>query len=375
MNIERFKYNNRDNFIDIGKFFAIVIIVLIHVFQRTIPTFTNSDGWVARVLLILGVTPFFFLSGMSYRYKKELSPLGFIYDIFKRSFSYMIPFIWFILFRVWIYSQWPTISKAWEELMLYPVSGLWVCWILLWITLVVDIGLLISYFKPKLKVLFVSLTIVIGITTLVILRKTNVILYDHSIGYDYFIIYTPSFLLGYLIGPYIKYIKKNYIYIICMIVGLGGLIPLCIYNPSFITTTFLKDSMWPFLIASLCSIIFYIGFIPMIQKIKFNNIFAFIGQYTLEIYFLHLMLLKNWSKMDINNVWLTILISLGLFLLCFINCFLVVAISIFIPFSHFILFGRHLSIYDFEDQIFIKLKNIFIKDKSININVERKVAG
>lgn len=352
-----FKYKNRNAYLDVGKFFAIWIIVIIHVLQRTIPGFTSSDGWGARMLLLLGVSPFFFLSGIAYRYKKTLSPLGFLYDIIRRAFLYFLPFVWFICFRIWFYEQWPSFYKAWDELMLYPVSGLWCCWILLWLVLVLDIGLLISYLKPKLKVLFVSITIIIGYVTLIILRNSGVIEYDHSIGYDYFIIYTPVFLLGYLIGPYIHKLNKVYIHIICMIIGISGLVPLCIYNPDFITTKFVTNTQWLMHLATLCSVIFYIGLIPLLLKIKWSNVLAYLGQYTLQIYFLHLILLKNWSSISLDNAWLIALVSIGLVLLCFLNSYLVVFISACIPFAHFILFGKHFSIYQFEDKFFNAIKN------------------
>ena len=55
---------NRINLIDVGKFLAILIIVLIHVLQRTVPDFTSGDNWLFRILLLSGVAPFFFFSAI-----------------------------------------------------------------------------------------------------------------------------------------------------------------------------------------------------------------------------------------------------------------------------------------------------------------------
>ena len=146
-----FKLNkNRINFIDVGKFLAIILVVLIHVLQRTVIGFTSESSYISRILLLVSVSPFFLFSGMSYRYKKEVTPLGFIYNILKRGFIYFVPFMWFILFRVWIYNQWPDFNTAMGELMVYPVSGLWVCWILLcpskdWLISVLLTHLVLSY--------------------------------------------------------------------------------------------------------------------------------------------------------------------------------------------------------------------------------------
>lgn len=363
-----FKLNKeRINFIDVGKFLAIILVVLIHVLQRTVIGFTSESSYISRILLLLSVTPFFLFSGMSYRYKKEVNPLGFIYNILKRGFIYFVPFVWFILFRIWIYKQWPDFNVAMEELMEYPVSGLWVCWILLWISIAVDIGLFISSIYPRLKILFVSSMLIIGIIVLVILRNTGVIVYDHSIGYDYFIIYTPVFLLGYLLGPYVLKLKNIYVLISFMVIGLAGLIPLCIYNPDFITTKFLANSEWPMHLATLCATMFFIGLTYFVNKVPFSPLLSYLGQFTLEVYFLHLMLLKHWTVMELGNGWIIFLVTTGLFILCFINSYGVTLITMFVPFLHFILFGRHLSIYKFEDKFFEFIKNIcYSKGKKIN---------
>ena len=347
---------NRVDFMDIGKFFAIIFVVLIHVLQRTLGGFTGKDGWGSVYLLMLAVPPFFFFSGMSYRLKRPLNPLSFIYDAIKRAFFYLLPFIWFIAMRIWFYQQWPTFSDGWDELMAYPVNGLWVCWVMLWISLVVDIGLFISYFFPRLKLVFVSAVLVIGFTVLMILRNRNVIVANHDIAYDYFIIYIPVFLVGYLVGPYLIKVKSALLAIVCFLVGLGALFPIAINNHDIITVDFLEKSQWMMYLASFCSVVCYFGLITFIRRFKFSSILAFLGQFTMETYFLHLILLKNWSRMTLDNNWAVFGMTLALFLLCFANTFGVVLVSYFIPFSHFILFGRHYSFYKFEDRFFNGIK-------------------
>ena len=352
----KINYNNRIDFIDIGKFIAIIFVVLTHVLQRTVPHYTGTDSWGCIYILMLGVPPFFFLSGIAHRNKKPLHPLGFLYDILKRGFMYFLPFIWFILLRIWLYDQWPDFSKAWDDLMLYPVSGLWVCWILFFISVTLDLGLLISYFYPKLKVLFVSLVLVIGFVVLMVLRNNDIIETDHNIAYDYFIVYSPVFLVGYLAGPYILEIKNNIIFIICLVIGFGSLIPISIHNHAIVTVYFLEESQWMMYLASFCSMLGYFGLIGLIKHNGVRQILGFLGQFTLEMYFLHLMLLKNWAYMNLPNDPAIIWTSIGLFLLCFVNTFGVVLVTYFVPFLHFIMFGRHYSIYKFEDKIFNYIK-------------------
>ncbi len=337
---------------DIGKFIAMIFIVLIHVLQRSLIGFTGKDGWGSIYFLMLGVPPFFFFSGMSYRLKKPLSPLGFLYDIVRRAFLYFVPFVWFIALRVWLYNQWPDFSKGWDELMLYPISGLWVCWILLWISLVVDIGLFISYICPKFKVAIVSLALVIGYVVLMIYRNRGIIETNHTIGYDYFMVYAPIFLVGYICGPYILKIKNIFIYIACLIVGSVALIPIAINNHEIIGVNFLEKSQWMMYLAALCSVLVYFGLINLVKKLKFSYVIAFLGQFTMEMYFLHLMLLKNWKTMHLGNNWVVFWVTVGLFLLCYVNTFGVILVTYYVPFLHFAMFGKHYSRYKFEDRIF-----------------------
>lgn len=356
-------YRNRIDFMDIGKFIAITFVVLIHVLQRTLGGFTGNDGWGSILFLMLGVPPFFFFSGMSYRLKGPLNPLAFVYDLVKRALMYMLPFVYFILLRIWFYDVYPDFSKGWDDVMQYPVNGLWVCWILFWITAVVDLGLLISYFFPKLKILFVSFMLIIGFVVLMILRNKNVIVVNHDIGYDYFIIYIPTFLVAYLLGPYILKIDNLIISIICFVAGLSALFPIAIYNHDFITVNFLEKSQWMLYLASFCSVLAYFGLINIVKKWKFSKILAFCGQFTMEMYFLHLVLLRNWTRKDFATYdnGIIFLVTLGLFLLCYVNTFAVIAVCYFVPFLHFVMFGRHYSMYEFENNIFGKIKYFFFE--------------
>ncbi|MCQ2815150.1 MAG: acyltransferase [Bacilli bacterium] len=341
--------------IDIGKFIAILFIILTHVLQRTIPGYT--DTWGSVYILLLGVPVFFFLSGMSYRYKEHLKPIGFLYDILKRGFAYLLPFILFLLFRVLVNKQWPDFATAFNECMNYPVMGLWVLWILLWISIVVDIGLLISSVKPKLKVVFVPAVLIVGLVTLIILRNNGVITTDSSIGYNYFVTYIPVFIVGYLFGNLSLKIKNKFVLISFIAVGLAGLFPVSIFNMNIIKVTFLS-SVGMIYVGSLCAILFYIGIINLLKCLKMSDLLGFCGRFTLEAYMIHLILLKNWNGLALSNNAQIFGMTIGLFLLCIVTIAGVVAVTYFVPFLHFLVFGRHFSFYEFENKFFDKIKNV-----------------
>ena len=362
---------NRNLTLDICKALAMIFIILIHVMQRSVTGFTNN--WSSSVLLVLGVPIYFLVSGIAINYRKPLSPLGFVYDVFKRALMYMWPAVLFLLLRVWFYKVQPNFSLAFKEYMEYPAMGLWVLWLLVWYNALVDIALLVSFILPKWKKLIVSITLVIGFTIFVILRQTNVIENYHFIGYDYFVIYTPIFFVGYLLGDKIFSFVNKWISLVIFALSLVGAIILCRFSSPFLGSGYhIEENLYIYYLGALCAVGVYYGFATLIERIKIGEPIALMGRFSLECYFLHLILLREWGRFDLGNGWLTFLATLGLTLLCIGNTVVVVAGTYFLPFTHFILFGRHYSYYSFENKMFDKLKEICTKDyfhkSSNNIN-------
>ncbi len=339
---------------------AMFIVVLIHVFQRTIPNFVSYDHWWSQILYLLCVPIFFYLSGISYSNKKELSIKEFSVDILKRAFMYFWPFLFFILLRIWIYGQWNSLAKAFEELMEYPVSGLWVCWVLLFITLTLDVGLLISKLYPKLKKLFVFMMFAIGIVVIVTLRNVNVINSDHFIGYNYFVLFTPVFFAGYLVGDKYFQINKPIISYLAAVLCLAGLVTLCYYRRKFMGVYFYDDLGYNYL-AALLSVGTYLGIIELFKSTKkLTNLVAVSGKYTLELYFVHLMLLKAFHGLFYDSWAISLSVIMGLLLLSYASTAVIILITYYVPFLHFLLFGKHFSKYEWEDRLW---KAITFKSK------------
>lgn len=279
---------------------------------------------------------------------------------------YMWPVVLFLLLRVWFYQQWPDFPKAFSTFIEYPGWGLWVLWLLVWFNAFVDVSLLVSYFLPKWKKMIVSITLVIAYVILIILREHNNIPSYHFIGYDYFISYTPIFLVGYLLGdkPF-TYINK-WISIIVGSLGLVMVVVLCRFATPFYSSGYhIEENLGIFYAATVCAVGFYYGISTLISRIKIGEVIGVLGQFTLECYFLHLVLLKNWSAIRLENAWLTTIASIALVILCLGNTVLVVA-TYFNPFLHFLLFGRHFSYYKFENKAFDKLRDFCLNFKNKN---------
>lgn len=347
--------NNRKRNLDICKAFAILLIILIHVMQRSVPH--ASEYWPLSFLLVMSVPIFFFIAGTCISYRKPLSPLGFLYDILKRTLMYMWPFIFFLILRNAFYQQFKDFSIGWSTYMEYPSYGLWVLWLLAWFNLLIDLGLLISKFCPKFYKLIAPITLIVGYIVLIVLRENNVIPSYHFLGYDYFVIYTPIFLVGYLLGDYIFKKRDKILSIILLIVGFLITLITSIFIKPFLSLGYhIENNLYIYYLLAASSICFYYGLSSLLEDLKVGRLLAFSGRFTLESYFLHLVLIKYWTSFNLNNVFLTSLATFGLFTLCIVNTALVVLILYFIPFGHFLMFGKHLSIYKFENNFFNKIK-------------------
>lgn len=331
------------------------LIILIHVLQRTTLNFNNS--FVGTFFVVLGLPIFFFLSGLTVSYRKPLKPLGFFFDILRRGFNYMWPVVFFLVLRVALYQQWPDVPKAFETFWGWPVMGLWFLWVLLWLNLASDIGLLISSLFPKYKKICVFFTLAISYALIIILRQKNVIYSNTFIGYDYFVAYAPIFLFGYLFGDKLfKFINK-WISLVSISIGLVGTILIVHFSRQMVTMD-LPTNIPLFYIASLFGLLVMYGVGTLLERYKFSKVIAFMGQFTLEAYFLHLMLIKNWGNFHLTDPGLMTGYTIGLYLLCVVNTTGVVLVTYFIPFSHFLLFGRSWSFYKFEKKIVSKIKEI-----------------
>ena len=352
--------------LDICKAVAMIFIIICHVLQRSTPHFTSN--WPSSFILVMGVPIFFFISGTCISFRGPLSPKAFAYDILKRALMYMWPFVLFIFLRVGFYQQWKDFASGWSYILSSPSSGLWVLWVLVWLNLFADIGLLISYWIPKMKSLIVAITLVIAFIVFICLRQGNVI-YDNSfLGYDLFVIYTPIFFIGFLLGGKIFSFYNRDVSIILCVFGLIATLVASIFVKPFLSVH-IEDNLAVYYVISLCAICFYYGMSTLLERVRVGELLAFSGRFTLEAYFLHLVLIKNWTSFNLNNVPLTILASFGLTLLCIVNTVAVVAVLYFIPFGHFLMFGRHLSIYKFENHIFDKVKNFFLLERKNTENM------
>lgn len=344
-------------YLDIIKGFAILLVVLVHVLQRMINDF--NDTFYASFLIVLTLPIIFFISGCTHSLKTPFKIKHLPYESLKHAFNYFWPFFTFIVLRILIYQQWDNLKDAFDTLMQTPVSGLWVLWLLSFISVLTDIGLCISSYIPKSKNIIVSSILILGLFILVVLRANFVIVSDYSIGFDYFMIYTPIYILGFVIFPTIQKINLSRFVSLLLIFTNLLLIITCVNEyPIYGLVTYFEYYNVVYVI-NIFPLLMYMGIINLIKSKKVK-ILPTLGKYSLEIYYVHLMILKAFIFINLNNLILNILTFIGLFLLSILGSLLIVLLSYYIPFIHALIFGRSYSKYKFEKCIFSKIKKLLI---------------
>ena len=317
--------------IDFIRGFAIIFIVLVHVLQRCVPNF--SYNFLISFFIVLSVPLYMFVSGLAYSYKNYITIKQLPYQILKKTFNYFWPFLLFLILKTYMIGRWANLSEAFGDVIPSTSYGLWILWILLFISIITEIGLCLAKFAPQYKNYFVVSLLVVGMIILYYLRINHIIVYLDAIAYDYFMFYTPIFIMGFVFGQ--KMLQIPYF----------GVYDFIYY--------------WPKLYVLMSfSFIFYLCLISILKDSKIYNLFAKQGKISLEIYFVHLVFLGFFSFIEFSNVYLTILSAIGLYLACFALSFVIVFISYYIPFLHFLMFGRSYSFYKFETKFFIRLKAI-----------------
>lgn len=342
--------------IDFIRGFAIIFIVLVHVLQRCVPNFNYN--FLISFFIVLSVPLYMFVSGLAYSYKNYITIKQLPYQILKKTFNYFWPFLLFLILKTYMIGRWANLSEAFGDVIPSTSYGLWILWILLFISIITEIGLCLAKFAPQYKSYFVVSLLVVGMIILYYLRINHIIVYLDAIAYDYFMLYTPIFIIGFVFGQKMLQIKmKKSIAFILFPITILILFLLTMSFPYFGVYDFIY--YWPKLYVLMSfSFIFYLCLISILKDSKVYYLFAKQGKISLEIYFVHLVFLGFFSFIEFSNVYLTILSAIGLYLACFALSFVIVFISYYIPFLHFLMFGRSYSFYKFETKFFIRLKAI-----------------
>lgn len=346
----------RDLGIDFLRGLAIILVVFSHVLQRSIPNYTFEP--VATILMLFTMPIFFFVAGINMARRGPLRPLGFLYDIVRRGITYLFPAIVFLLLRTYIYNQFPDFPAAWSAYMDNAQVGLWVLWVLALLNGVLDVGLLLSSITRKHPKIHGAIWLTAAYVTLIILRFNNVIYSDRFLGYDVFLLFTPVVILGYLLGEKMRGLCKGAFNYSWMLLGFSVTILFGLFCQPYYETVieerqFIVYFCSPFIVMALCGLAGAIGQANKLKMVRAT------GRRSLEIYMLHLLLLKLWSDLSLENGILTALRVAAMTIGVLAFCESVILVTKDLPFLHFLAFGRA-GDTDLDQKVERTLKGFFL---------------
>ena len=356
--------NNQKRFvyIDLLKLFASILVIFSHCVIKFIDGGTANPFF--NFIWLTQMPIFMFTSGFLNITQEKYSTLKKFFKIqIKNAISLLVPCLSFLFVSSAINNS--NIIDSFIKFYFDPQTNLWFLWALFVIHFIFDIGLYFSNFiRNKFSQffpVFLALLICAFATISMFIPNNN---FNYSIlSIKLICYYIPFYCFGFLFHKIIKnnfFISKGgkiislVLFLICLIILLFE----CLYFKSIYS--FSDNSIKEIFIRILGSFAsIYVVFTSFytVSKMKFFKKIAFLGSYSLQSYYLHIIFLGffNFSIPGVFSQWLSTFA---------IACILIIMIALsllliyFIPFSHLFLFGKSFSFYKIEKQMFERRKQI-----------------
>lgn len=350
---------------DLVKFFAMILVIVGHVIQNFVPSLMNTPFY--NFLWLVQMPLFVLVSGFFTDARKGLNFRGFLKATFKNVLTLLVPTFSFIFVSTLIFRENSgNILETFVQFVKNPQTSLWFFWVLFIILLIFNIGRLFVKGDKFVNVMIpfiVSFVFFVGLIIYLFLTdfKYGSFLETQLIAY-----YLPIFCIGSLarIISSMKWTKKPAFKIPLFVVSIAFTLFMMFYfdsihlfpgtNIIYMTLRILGGLTGSYTIIRI--------FIFLSEKFKEMKVIANLGRYSLETYYLHILFLRYLpiEKISSDLVFTQILFVIQVTSLLLIFTFLVILITRFVPFIHFIIFGKNNSRYKFERNIHNKIEN-FIK--------------
>ena len=346
-----YEQKGRINSIDLMKLFASFLVILSHCVMRYVSPIPNNFIWLTQMPLFMFASGFLNInSGRVSTFK------GYAYREVKNALVLLIPCLSFLFITCAIDGK--NVGTSLIDFYKDPQTNLWFLWVLFAMHIIFDFGLYLSNkFKSKFKVftpVIISIAFSILIIALMFIVKDRFdfnILSLKLIAF-YFIFYCLGYLFHLLVNTGI--FKNNKVQIVTyVIVALAfGLLLFeclffdCIYafDDSSIKYQFIR------IMGCIASVIVFTFLFDLAVRCSFISKLSKFGAYSLQSYYLHLIFLRFLTySSDVYSIQCVISISTAMLLVAMIAATLIVIY--FIPYLHFVLFGKSFSCYSFEKRL------------------------
>ncbi|MFA5894318.1 MAG: acyltransferase family protein [Candidatus Shapirobacteria bacterium] len=321
----------RDKVIDVARGIAIILVIIGHSIQYSVPAFDSN--LIFRYIYSVHMPLFMFISGYTLFFSRNRININFL---IKKFNLLVVPFFsWFII-SFYLKNTYLTQSFITRliQLLKSPDYGLWFLWVLFLINI---IFILLFFIIDKLKFYELEDIFIIFGIYLISIIPTNV-LGLHLVKW-----YIVFFCIGYFVSKFKTILLKslvNYQFLAVLL-----FVPFAYFwnrttPPSF--NLYLGNHFTREIVTVITSLYLYLTPLTgiatilsvsnIVSKLKYSNIFIFIGGITLEIYSLHTFFLHTHGQsfLNISYTFFTTLAS----------TILAIIILKKIMFLRYILFGR-----------------------------------
>ena len=355
----------RNYVLDFAKIIGFIFVIMYHILMAMGDSYSKTP--VENYLFLTCNTIFFVISGVfAPNTDKMANAKDLLFHYAKLFFQLIIPCVTFCFFTLIITNNFDLINYF-KTFIFFPGINLWFLWVLFLINIFFSFFVFLqnklfkTIKKNSIRKLIALLFYGVFLSIILIFLKIAKINYTFM-GFNLVLLNSFYYLFGFfckkIICLDIKRISKKGLAIYYISSGLGFLYTwICCFL--FKSIYDLPDTNLLYVImritASTCSVFSLIAFLKLFSNFLFFKRSSKIGLYSLEIYYIHSLLLKiidvHWLESIIPNgwivsfSWLIILLALsGIALIC-ILC---------IPFLHLLLFGKTKSYYFFESKLFSK---------------------
>ena len=344
--------------IDLLKLFALLLVIFGHSIIKCVADW--SSGPIYNFVWLTQMPLFMFAAGFV---NNKINKINCFFDYIKSegkiALTLLIPCLSFLLINCAIFKT--SVLDAFINFFKNPETNLWFLWVLFVIHSIFNLGILISNkikFKLSIFIPFAVSTlfsVIVFVLMFVFGSKFN----SQVLSVKLIAYYMPFYCFGNIFNLFIKSeLSNKKVSDICLkiIVVLSFVILLfeCFYFKSIYS---FDDSNIKFLliriIGSVASIIVCVFVFGLLSKISLFKKASQLGKYSLQSYYLHIIILKfiSWSSDVVLTQWL---LCIGAFFLLVASVAVCLVVFYYIPFMNLILFGKSKSKYKFEEKLLAK---------------------
>lgn len=289
---------NRDIALDYGKGFAIILIVLYHIYgytNREVGSIVNSFCYIVQLPI------FFYISGLLTNKKQSHN-----INLKKRAIRLLVPFIFF--YTTWCIINYNNLHSFIQDEF---KGGYWFTLVLFEMTAILSLSYYLSN-KYNKNVIFVQISLFLLLTLYVyIIPKGNIINTILSINLLWH--YSPFFYLGLYYSKFEIIIKPKYLFI---------------YTISYFLSQYLFFISNNRLLTPFCNLLSLLLFITLFRNgyRLFEPYISYIGKYSIQIYLIHFFFLHYFAQFIplISNRFTEFVVYI---VLCFVLILVIIGLS------------------------------------------------